>query len=329
MRPSPHRLANRYAALSLAVALALAAALAPASPARAIPGPDLPSSIASAVRADAATTAGVPQEAVAIVRVEAVTWTDGCLGIYPPGVACTLALVDGYAVWAVADGQGLRYHSGLSEGALRAAENLDPASIAGAPLPEGALERAATGGRVVSGGIPLAGGFGLLVFGGGSYDQLLSASGCPAESARFWYTAGGDFVILVPTAAVGAVNAPFDALFGGSVPADLPLIGTCPSRTGVEGVVTEGPITPVCTQGTPCDRPLAATLIATDSRGIEVARTTSAADGSYRLGLLPGSYTLIPQTDGPGPFPAVQAVQLTVPADGYARVDISYDTGIR
>ncbi len=75
--------------------------------------------------------------------------------------------------------------------------------------------------------------------------------------------------------------------------------------------------------------PLAATLIATDDHGIEVARVTSAADGSYRLGLLPGSYTLIPQRQQPGSFPTVLAVQVTVPVDAYLTVDIGYDTGIR
>ena len=330
MSDSGRAIAARHAAVPLlAFVIVLAAALATAGHASALPGPDLPAALAGRVRADAAAQANVPPQAVAIVRIEAVTWSDGCLGVYEPAVACTLALVDGFAVWAVADGVGFRYHTDLSEVVLLAQEGIDPSAIAGEPIPDGAVPRAATHGRLVSGSIPLAGGFGLIVFGGGGYEELLAASGCPAETARFWFTAGGAFVILVPTTSVGAVNAPFDALFGGTIPANTPLIGACPSDSGIAGTISEGPITPVCRGDLPCDGPLVATLIATDERGIEVARATSASDGSYRLGLLPGSYAVIPQQLDRGPFPAVQAVQVTVPEDAYLTVDISYDTGIR
>ena len=276
---------------------------------------------------------GIPGKPPALVRIEAVTWSNGCLGVTPPGAFCTEALVDGFVVWAVAGGVGLRYHTDLSSSLLLARLGIDPSAIAGQPLPadasppnefDGRLD-----GRLVSGSVPLGGGFGLLVFGGGSYDQLLAASGCPGSTARFWFTAGGEFVILVPAAAVGAVNAPFEALFGGTVPARTLLIGACPSDSGIAGTITEGPVTPVCRSDAPCDRPLVATLIATDERGIEVARATSKADGSYRLGLLPGSYSVIPQLPQPGPFPSVQALQVTVAGDAYLTVDIGYDTGIR
>jgi hypothetical protein len=315
--------------LSFVALAVLAALVASASRASALAGPDLPTPLAAGVRADAAAQSGAPLEGVAIVRIDAVTWSNGCIGVFPPGVACTEALVDGFVVWAVADGIGLRYHTDLSEAVLLADDDLEPSAIPGERLPDSAFPRAATEGRLVSGAMPLAGGFGLIVFGGGGYDQLLAASGCPAETARFWFTAGGEFVILVPTTQVGAVNAPFDALFGGTIPADTPLIGTCPSDSGIAGTITEGPITPVCRNDVPCDRPLVATLIATDAHGIEVARATSSADGSYRLGLQPGTYTVIPQKARPGPLPAVQALQVTVPEDAYPTVNISYDTGIR
>lgn len=301
--------ARRSALTALTLLAVVAAAFSSAPRASALAEADLPATLADRVRAAAATQAGVPVEAAAIVRIDAVTWSDGCLGVYAPNVACTLALVDGFAVWAVADGVGMRFHTDLTDAVLLAQQGIDPGAIAGQPAPDGAFPRAATHGRLVSGSLPLAGGFGLIVFGGGSYDELLAASGCPGGSARFWFTAGGEFLILVPTTAVGAVNAPFDAVFGGTIPANTPLIRACPSDSGIAGTISEGPITPVCTSGVPCDRPLVATLIATDARGIEVARTTSAADGSYRLGLLPGSYTVIPQKAQPGPFPTVQAVR--------------------
>jgi hypothetical protein len=124
------------------------------------------------------------------------------------------------------------------------------------------------------------------------------------------------------------VNAPFDALFGGSVPAQTALIGTCPARSGIEGTVTSGPITPVCQQGVPCEQPYQAMLLVTDSDGIEVARTTSNLNGTYRIGLLPGTYTVVPQPGGEI-FPIASPVSVTVPGGEYVTLDVSYDTGIR
>ena len=188
-----------------------------------------PALIEAAIRSDVAALAGVAESEVAIARTAPVTWTDGCLGVYTPQTACTLALVDGFAIWAVAGGGGYRYHSDLSTIVLVSAEGIDPASIGLAPLPEGALPRDDHAGQILSGSIPSGGGFGLVVFGGGSYDQLLEASGCPASSARFWVTdSAGNFVILVPSTQVASVNAGFDALFGGFIGPLTALIGTCP-----------------------------------------------------------------------------------------------------
>src|SRR5688572_31592429 len=63
--------------------------------------PALPASLLDAVKADAATRAGVPAVTVQLLRADAVTWDNGCLGI-PPSGSCTLALVEGYVVWVAA-----------------------------------------------------------------------------------------------------------------------------------------------------------------------------------------------------------------------------------
>ena len=221
---APFSLSTR--ALVIAVALALVATTTRAEAVHATVPPAL---IDAAVRADVAARANVSEDAVTIARTAPVTWTDGCLGVYTPQTACTLALVDGFAIWAVAGGAGYRYHSDLTTIVFFSADGIDPASIGVAPLPEGALPRDDHTGQILSGSIPVAGGFGLIVFGGGSYDQLLSASGCPAATARFWVTdAEGNFVILVPASAVASVNAGFDALFAGFIGPLTPLIGTCP-----------------------------------------------------------------------------------------------------
>jgi hypothetical protein len=81
-------------------------------------------------------------------------------------------------------------------------------------------------GEILGGAIP-ASGFGLVVFGGGSGSQLVSASGCSESSVRFWATVGGTFVVYIPAAKVAAVNGAWEAAFGGSIPANTPLLGRC------------------------------------------------------------------------------------------------------
>lgn len=82
-------------------------------------------------------------------------------------------------------------------------------------------------GTIISGSIPPTGGFGIIVFGGGSNAQLVAASGCPPTTAVFWATSNGNFVTFVPGSSVGAVNAQWNALFVGGIPASSGLIGRC------------------------------------------------------------------------------------------------------
>jgi hypothetical protein len=82
-------------------------------------------------------------------------------------------------------------------------------------------------GRITGGAIPLAGGFGLIVFGGGTSDELLAASGCARSAAAFWTSAGGNFVVWVPGTSVSAVNNEWKALYPSIIPASTALIGKC------------------------------------------------------------------------------------------------------
>lgn len=100
--------------------------------------------------------------------------------------------------------------------------------------------------------------------------------------------------------------------------------------SGVQGVVTLGPLCPVLRADQPCpDRPFEATLLLLDLGGREVARTDSASDGLYRIAAPGGSYTLVPQPAGGRPLPAASAVPITISADGWATVNVAYDSGIR
>ena len=97
-------------------------------------------------------------------------------------------------------------------------------------------------------------------------------------------------------------------------------------------VVTAGPTCPV--EREPPDpacaeRPVAgAVLVFTDAGGLEVARVTSAADGTFTVELAPGAYHVSAEpVEGlmgtPGPMDVeVEAGQMT-------ELQVSYDTGIR
>jgi hypothetical protein len=69
----------------------------------------IPDEILDPILDDAATRIGVPAEEIAVVRAEAVTWSDGSLGCPEPGMGYTQALVDGYHVVLSAAEQELDY----------------------------------------------------------------------------------------------------------------------------------------------------------------------------------------------------------------------------
>ena len=79
--------------------------------------------------------------------------------------------------------------------------------------------------------------------------------------------------------------------------------------------------------GQPCD-PTPVTGIAELSVGSKsVARTTIAVDGSYRLEVPTGKYTLAIIVDGI--FPSCQPIDVVVADDDEVRADVLCDTGIR
>ena len=70
---------------------------------------------------------------------------------------------------------------------------------------------------------------GAFVFGGGTEDDLITATGCSRAALRVWAsTLGGQFVAFVPGAAVTAVNAAWSAQFPFGIPAGTALLGQCP-----------------------------------------------------------------------------------------------------
>jgi hypothetical protein len=146
---------------------------------------------------------------------------------------------------------------------------------------------------------------------------------CPAGciDEHVWHYA------VAPDGAVSVVSEE-----GAAVPDDAWPSPLGAGQTGIGGVVTAGPVCPV--EKIPPDpacvpRPVdGAMLVFRDASGTEVARVTTAADGTFFAELPGGFYVVAPQpVKGLLGTPGPQSVTV---ADGAAvRLDVSYDTGIR
>jgi hypothetical protein len=96
---------------------------------------------------------------------------------------------------------------------------------------------------------------------------------------------------------------------------------------GIEGRVTLGPTCPVEIQGSPCpDRPFATGVVVTDGSGRAVAEVRSSDDGSFRVALPPGTYTVVAKHVGPG---GSKPVRVIVRSARFTRVVVRVDSGIR
>ncbi|HEV2590499.1 MAG TPA: carboxypeptidase-like regulatory domain-containing protein [Gaiellaceae bacterium] len=93
--------------------------------------------------------------------------------------------------------------------------------------------------------------------------------------------------------------------------------------SGIFGVVTEGPITPVCTDGSPCSAPAAGVTVQALRGWTAVAHAVTTRAGRYRLSLAPGTYRLrIAHSFKP------TVITVTVHA-GWRLRNLRVDTGIR
>jgi hypothetical protein len=98
---------------------------------------------------------------------------------------------------------------------------------------------------------------------------------------------------------------------------------TAPS--GLRGIVTRGPIAPVCSVEKPCDAPASVTLVFT--RTGSTHRVRSATNGAYRILLQPGYYTVSTAPSGLARKP--EPTHVHVRRGHVDRLDFSIDTGIR
>lgn len=115
-------------------------ALGMASTARAETSATGPADVIKSVKADLAEREGVNPDKIEVLRVDAVTWRDGCMGVYQPGIYCTMALVPGYAVWLGIGDDAWRYHTNASGSVIIQAAGPYPAAwVPFEPTPPGAI----------------------------------------------------------------------------------------------------------------------------------------------------------------------------------------------
>jgi hypothetical protein len=115
----------------------------------------------------------------------------------------------------------------------------------------------------------------------------------------------------------------------------LLLAATCggdgvPLDSGVEGVVTIGPMCPVVQEASPCpNEQYQADIVVLDADGDEALSFQSGEDGAFVVSLAPGSYTLVPLAPNDGAPPSAPEQQVDVRPGEYTLVVIQYDSGIR
>jgi hypothetical protein len=119
----------------------------------------------------------------------------------------------------------------------------------------------------------------------------------------------------------------------------LVLLTACATRTpapgsstsgldsGITGTAVAGPQCPVERPGSPCPpRPVSADITVRDGSGVQVTIFTTAVDGTFRVPLPPGTYTLL--TTGVA-LPLLQPQQVSVESGRFTEVMLELDTGIR
>ena len=95
-----------------------------------------PDSVSNSVLATAAQDLGLPRSDLSLQRVNEETWTDGCLGVGSPNEMCLQALIDGWQVEVVYDGQSWFYRTDATGSDVRQSylENNLPPSLGSSVL---------------------------------------------------------------------------------------------------------------------------------------------------------------------------------------------------
>jgi hypothetical protein len=100
------------------------------------------------------------------------------------------------------------------------------------------------------------------------------------------------------------------------------------SSSGLRGLVTRGPIAPVCVAGQPCSEPAKDVTLVFSRNGRVVRRARTNDQGRYRVALAPGLYA-VRLTPKPSIGRGLEPVRARVVRGRFRRLDFSIDTGIR
>jgi hypothetical protein len=99
-------------------------------------------------------------------------------------------------------------------------------------------------------------------------------------------------------------------------------------RGGLEGVVTRGPITPVCVAEQPCDEPARHVTLLFSRNDHVAGRVVTDEAGHYRLRLPAGVYT-VRRPSATAFDRKLDPNRVRIYAGRFSRVDFAIDTGIR
>jgi hypothetical protein len=101
-----------------------------------------------------------------------------------------------------------------------------------------------------------------------------------------------------------------------------------PSDSGIEGIVTIGPMCPVVQEDIPCpDQPYQAMLTVLTTSRKKVVQFQTNESGHFRVELTPGEYVLHPES--PNGLPFADDILFAVNEHQFTHLEISYDSGIR
>jgi hypothetical protein len=101
-----------------------------------------------------------------------------------------------------------------------------------------------------------------------------------------------------------------------------------PSQSGLRGLVTRGPIMPVCVAETPCSEPAKNLTLVFSRAGHVAGRVVTDVHGRYRI-RLPGGFYSVRRAGSAEIDKKLDPNRVRVLARRFVRADFSIDTGIR
>ncbi len=99
--------------------------------------------------------------------------------------------------------------------------------------------------------------------------------------------------------------------------------------TGLEGIVYQGPISPVVIDSQINDAPFSGLFNVYNLKNKFIISFSSNTDGEFNVLLAPGNYKIIPDKSAPMMNADSQVKEITVNTVGITQIDLYFDTGIR